>query len=141
MKKKVTYRHKVLYRDCDMMGVMNNAVYVHIMEDARVEALAALGCVYGELEEHGFAGPVLRLGVEYKASARFGDEVEVTVGFERYTGARLALSYEFRDAASGKLLATATSEHCFLDLNTGAPVLIRSYYPEWHAALLDACRE
>ena len=135
------YGHKVLYRECDMMGVVNNAVYAHWMEDARVDALSQIGCDYGDVEAHGFAGPVLRLAIEYKSSARFGDDVDITVSFDRYTGARLALSYEMRERATGKLLATATSEHCFIDLKTGAPILIRSYFPEWNAALLAAVKQ
>ena len=75
------YLHKVLYRDCDMMGVVNNANYVHFMEDARVDALSQIGCEYKGMEERGFAGPVIRLSVEYKSSARFGDEMEVVVTF------------------------------------------------------------
>ena len=67
------YIHTVLYRDCDMMGVVNNANYVHFMEDARVDALSQIGCEYKGMEERGFAGPVLRLSVEYKSPARFGD--------------------------------------------------------------------
>ena len=134
------YRHKVLYRECDMMRVVNNSVYVGWMEDARVDALAQLGLNYNGMEENGFAGPVLSLSVDYKSSARFGDDVDITVSFDKYTGARLFLSYEMRDAATGRLLATATSSHCFISLETGAPVLIKSYYPEWNAALLKASR-
>ncbi len=132
-----TYSHKVLYRDCDMMGVVNNAVYVHLMEDARVEALNSLGLEYKKIEEQGYAGPVLSLSVEYKASARFGDEMEISVTFERYTGARLFLSYEMRDKATGKLFATAKSEHCFIDLKTGAPVLIGRVFPSWDNILKE----
>lgn len=134
------YIHKVLYRDCDMMGVVNNAVYVHLMEDARVDALSQLGLEYKGMEANGFAGPVLSLSVDYKNSARFGDEIEITVSFDRYTGARLFLSYTISEKGTGKLYATAKSEHCFIDLKTGAPVLIRSYFPEWNDTLINACK-
>ena len=83
---------------------------------------------------------MLSLSVDYKSSARFGDDVDITVSFDKYTGARLFLSYEMKDAATGRLLAAATSSHCFISLETGAPVLIKSYYPEWNAALLKASR-
>ncbi len=132
--------HKVLYRDCDMMGVVNNANYVHFMEDARVDALSQIGCEYKGMEERGFAGPVIRLSVEYKSSARFGDEMEILVTFERYTGVRLCLSYVMRDRATGKVFATATSEHCFVSMSDGAPVLIRRRFPDWDEALSAACK-
>lgn len=135
------YEHKILYRDCDMMGVVNNAVYVHLMEDARVYALSRLGLEYKGMEEKGFAGPVLSLSVEYKSSARFGDEMEIAVTFERYTGARLFLSYKMTEKGTGRLYATAQSEHCFVNLKTGAPVLIRGVFPEWDERLTGACRE
>lgn len=135
------YNHKVLYRDCDMMGVVNNAVYVHLMEDARVDALNQLGLEYKGMEANGFAGPVLSLSVEYKSSARFGDEMEIAVSFDRYTGARLFLSYTMTEKSTGKLYATAKSEHCFINLKTGAPVLIRQYFPNWHDALVAACKK
>lgn len=132
--------HKVLYRDCDMMGVVNNANYVHFMEDARVDALSQIGCEYKGMEERGFAGPVIRLSVEYKSSARFGDEMEILVTFERYTGVRLCLSYVMRDRVTGRVFATATSEHCFISMSDGAPVLIRRRFPDWDEALSAACK-
>ena len=134
------YLHKVLYRDCDMMGVVNNANYVHFMEDARVDALSQIGCEYKGMEERGFAGPVIRLSVEYKSSARFGDEMEVVVTFTRYTGVRLCLSYVMRDRATGKVFATATSEHCFVSMSDGAPVRISRRFPDWDEALSKACK-
>ena len=132
--------HKVLYRDCDMMGVVNNANYVHFMEDARVDALSQIGCEYKGMEERGFAGPVIRLSVEYKSSARFGDEMEILVTFERYTGVRLCLSYVMRDRVTGRVFATATSEHCFISMSDGAPVLISRRFPDWDEALSAACK-
>lgn len=132
--------HKVLYRECDMMGVVNNANYVHFMEDARVDALSQIGCEYKGMEERGFAGPVIRLSVEYKSPARFGDEMEILVTFARYTGVRLCLSYVMRDKATGRVFATATSEHCFISMSYGAPVLISRLFPDWHNALTEACK-
>ena len=132
--------HKVLYRECDMMGVVNNANYVHFMEDARVDALSQIGCEYKGMEERGFAGPVIRLSVEYKSPARFGDEMEILVTFARYTGVRLCLSYVMRDKATGRVFATATSEHCFISMSSGAPVLISQLFPDWHNALTEACK-
>ena len=123
-----------------MMGVVNNANYVHFMEDARVDALSQIGCEYKGMEERGFAGPVPRLSVEYKSSARFGDEMEVVVTFTRYTGVRLCLSYVMRDRATGKVFATATSEHCFVSMSDGAPVLISRRFPDWDEALSKACK-
>ena len=134
------YLHKVLYRDCDMMGVVNNANYVHFMEDARVDALSQIGCEYKGMEERGFASPVIRLSVEYKSSARFGDEMEVVVTFTRYTGVRLCLSYVMRDRATGKVFATATSEHCFVSMSDGAPFLVSRRFPDWDEALSKACK-
>ena len=71
------FLHKVLYRDCDMMGVVNNANYVHFMEDARVDALSQIGCEYKGMEERGFAGPVLRLSVKDGDTVSEGQEVLV----------------------------------------------------------------
>lgn len=121
-----------------MMGVVNNAVYVNFMEDARVDALAQIGCRYKGMEEKGFAGPVLTLNVEYKSSARFDDELEISVKFERYTGVRLFLSYEMRDKRTDRLIATAESTHCFIDMKSGEPVIIKHLFPEWHKALTEA---
>ncbi len=138
--KTAPYVHTVLYRECDMMKVVNNAVYVHWMEDARVDALGQLGLSYKGMEESGFAGPVLSLSIDYKSPAHFGEDVEITVSFDRYTGARLFLSYEISEKGTGRLIATASSSHCFVSIDSGAPVLIRSYYTDWHDALVRAVK-
>ena len=132
------YKHKVLYRECDMMRVVNNAVYVHWLEDARVDALAQLGLQYRGMEERGFAGPVLTMELEYKSSARMDDEVEITVSFDKYTGARLYLSYEIK--VGDRVAVTAKSSHCFISLETGAPIFIKHYFPDWNDALIKATK-
>lgn len=133
--------HKVCYRECDMMKVVNNAVYVHWMEDARVNALEKIGCDYKTIEEKGYAGPVLSLSVEYKNSAKFGDEVEIDIKFAKYTGVRLIIEYVIKQKGTDKVYATASSSHCFIDMKTGRPVLIRSIYPEWDTAIANASKD
>ena len=134
------YNHKVLYRECDMMKVVNNAVYAHWLEDARVDALRQLGLEYRELENGGFAGPVLDVELKYLRPARMDDEIAITVSFDKYTGARLMLSYEVVNAVTGQLLCVAKSSHCFISMKTGRAVLIREHYPEWNDTLINATK-
>jgi len=89
-------RVRVRYSECDPMGVAHHAVYPLWMEMARTELLRSLGVTYAQMESSGDLLVVVALGVDYKASAIYDDEVGVRARVTRVTPARIEHSYEIR---------------------------------------------
>jgi len=69
------WRKRVLPQHTDHGGVMWHGAYVAWLEEARVEALAAVGLPYGQVSEEGLEMPVVSLRIDYRQALRHGDRV------------------------------------------------------------------
>ncbi len=65
--------------ECDLQGVVNNAVYQNYLEHARHEFLLAKKINFSALVAQGIDLMIVRLEIDYKASLRPQDEFYVTV--------------------------------------------------------------
>ena len=115
------YRRLVQYYETDRMGIVHHSNYIRWFEEARTDFLRNNGIVYSDLEQSGVM-------------------IEITTTPTAYNGARLDFSYEVRNA-SGKLLATGTSEHCFMDAQRWVPINMKRKQPEQHARMESLLKE
>lgn len=92
--KKYQFRLDFLVRDyeCDMQGVVNNAVYQNYLEHCRHEFIKQLGLDFADLAERGLNLVVIRTELEYKRSLRSGDRFWIGLILERIS----PLRYRFR---------------------------------------------
>lgn len=115
---KYTARLEFQVRDyeCDMQGVVNNAVYQHYLEHARHEFLKTLGIDFAELTRRGINLVVVRAELDYKASLTSGDRFWVDTRLERISPVRFAFLQDiYREpdlklVLSGKVIGTALNE-------------------------------
>ncbi|SHJ12151.1 acyl-CoA thioester hydrolase [Malonomonas rubra DSM 5091] len=92
--KKYQYRLEFQVRDyeCDLQGVVNNAVYQQYLEHARHEFIKTLGLDFAELAEQGLNLVVIKAELEYKRSLRSGDRFWAGLIMEKIS----PLRYRFR---------------------------------------------
>jgi acyl-CoA thioester hydrolase len=91
--------------ECDLQGVVNNAVYQNYTEHARHEYLKTRGVDFAALTATGVHVVVIRAELDYLRSLRSGDVFRVTVQTERVSRLRMAFT-----------------QHITL-VNDGAPIL------------------
>ncbi|MFN3659950.1 MAG: acyl-CoA thioesterase [Brevinematales bacterium] len=65
---------KVRDYECDLQGVVNNAVYQNYMEHTRHEFMKFIGLDFARLHEKGINAFVARIEIAYKHPLRSGDE-------------------------------------------------------------------
>lgn len=70
-------QRRVLPQHTDHAGVMWHGAYLAWLEEARVEALAAVGLAYSELSARGLELPVVSLSIDYRQSLRHGEAVQL----------------------------------------------------------------
>lgn len=112
------YKRKAQYHETDQMGIIHHSNYVKWMEEARVALLDYVGLGYGKVEKLGIVSPVVGISVEYKRQVLFGDEVEIRVKVQKYSGAVMEFGYEFFNLTRGEVCTRASSRHGFLKGNT-----------------------
>ncbi|MDT8418813.1 MAG: acyl-CoA thioesterase [Desulfuromonadales bacterium] len=127
------YALELLVRDyeCDLQGIVNNAVYQNYLEHARHEYLKSQGIDFAELARAQINLVVLRAELDYRQSLRSGDRLLVTVQLARASRLRFTFCqeiYRLPDKAivlQGKITGTALGAN-------GRPCL-----PERVSALLE----
>ena len=75
--------------ECDLQGVVNNAVYQNYLEHARHEYLKHIGIDFAALAEQGINLVVTRVEIDYKVSLTSGDRFVVEVRPERISPVRI----------------------------------------------------
>lgn len=106
---------RVRYAETDTMGVAYHGNYLTWFEVARVELFDRLGAPYTGFEKQGYFLPVLSAEARYLLPARFDDRLTVTVSMSEKPRARIHLQYKVE--CDGRLLATGSTSHGFMDAN------------------------
>lgn len=110
----------VRFRDCDAMGHVNNAVYLTYLEIARFAywKAADIGRLEGDISYI-----IARVEIDFRASAKTGDVVDVALAVRAIGRSSFTIEYELRDQA-GRLIATAKSVQVAYDYAAQRPVAV-----------------
>lgn len=114
-----TLLRRVLPQHTDHAGVMWHGSYLAWLEEARVEALAAVGLEYSALSARGLELPVVSLAIEYRQALLHGDLVELRSAVEPRRGVSMPWRSWFV-RADGAIAAQARVELVLVELSAGA---------------------
>ena len=118
------HRERVRFRDLDSLGHVNNAVFLTYLEEARI----------GYLVPHGAeaANMILaRVEIDFRASLREGDEIEIGVRPSKVGTKSFELEYEVRRGDT--VAAEAKTVLVSYDYSNGRPVELPD---SWREALV-----
>ena len=111
-------RRRVLPQHTDHAGVMWHGAYVGWLEEARIEALGAVGLPYSDLSARGLELPIVSLAIDYRQALLHGDTVELRSLVLARRGVKLPWQTSLY-GPGGVLAATARVELVLLDLREG----------------------
>jgi acyl-CoA thioester hydrolase len=100
---------RVRFAETDKMGVAHHSVYVIWMEAARVEWLRQQGMNYRDWDEGGVSLAVSGIELEYRAAAKFDDEITIETSLVEAKSRRFR--FEYRILRDTQLLAIGASLH------------------------------
>ena len=115
---------KVRDYECDMQGIVNNAVYQNYLEWARHEFLLSKGLSFAELTARGVIIVVIRAELDYRQSLRGGDTFRVTVVARKLSRLRMIFEQQIHLQADGKLMLEAQFTATAIDQKQ------RPYFPD-----------
>ena len=119
-----TLEFKVRDYECDLQGVVNNAVYQNYLEHARHEFLLSKGISFAELSKKKVDLVVIRTELDYKSPLRSGDEFIIEVSFEQVSPMRFCFNQTIYKLPERKLILKAKV------FGTGINEKGRPYIPE-----------
>lgn len=110
---------EVRYFETDAQGVVHHANYLVWFELARTKLCAASGRHYAEVESLGYRLMNSHVAARYLKPARYGETVNVTCWIERLASRAIHFAYEV--TRDGEQLATGSTEHIWIDVDSGRP--------------------
>lgn len=93
--------------ECDMQGVVNNAVYLNYLEHARHAFLSSRGLDFARLTAEGVMLVVARADLRFRQSLRSGDAFRVMTRVSRASTVRLVFDQQIVHAETSALMLTA----------------------------------
>ena len=107
MSRQHTITLRVRYPEVDAMGFLHHSRYFQYFEMGRIELLRHMGHSYVDFEKAGLFFVVVKVAVNYRAPARFDDELTLTTRVTRQTHVRIDHVYELKRGET--LLAEAST--------------------------------
>jgi acyl-CoA thioester hydrolase len=104
---------RVRYPEVDGMGYLHHSRFLQYFEMGRVELLRSMGVAYADLERDGVFFVVVKAAVNFKAPARYDDELTLTTRVTKQTHVRFDHAYELR--RGNILLADGTTTIACVD--------------------------
>jgi acyl-CoA thioester hydrolase len=87
------------------MGVVHHSRYAVYFEMGRMELLRRQGVAYRDLEAAGVFFVVAKMAVQFRAPARYDEELVLMTQIDRMTTARIDHSYRLTNKLTGQLVA------------------------------------
>jgi len=110
--------------ECDLEGIVNNAVYLNYLEHARHKYLLNWGIDFARLHTEGVDLVVTRIEIDYKRSLTSGDRFVVRVSARREGHLRLVFDQEVIAIPDGTTAVKA--KVIGVGLKQGRPIKIES---------------
>jgi len=102
--------------ECDIQGIVNNAVYQNYLEHARHEYLKEVGIDFAEYARNGINLVVVRAELDYKLPLMSGDKFQVGLNMERESKIKFAFHQDIirlvdeKIMVKGKIIGTALNQ-------------------------------
>lgn len=93
--------------ECDMQGIVNNAVYQNYLEHTRHEFLKSIGLDFARFARDGINLVVIRAELDYLHPLKSGDGFRVTLTLERISRLRFAFLQAIQRVPDGKIVLRA----------------------------------
>ena len=105
----------VEFNDLDPMKIVWHANYFNFFEIARRTLLEKIDYDYNQMEESGYAFPVIEISAKYLASLRYKDRAIVKAVLMDYENC-LKIKYEIRNSATGEITTKGVSTQMAVDI-------------------------
>lgn len=106
-----TLRHRIYFdvRDyeCDMQGIVNNAVYQNYLEHARHQFIKDRGLDFAAITQQGIHLVLMKAELEYKGSLRSGDAFYIDIQVERISRLKLVFHQQVYRSVDNRLMLKA----------------------------------
>ncbi|MFC4272522.1 acyl-CoA thioesterase [Sneathiella chungangensis] len=109
---------KCQFYDLDPMGIAWHGNYARFFEQARCALLDVIDYNYEQMNDSGYAWPIVDMRIKYIRPIRFGQVVAVAATLAEYEN-RLKINYQINDRETGEKLTRGFTIQVAIDKNAG----------------------
>lgn len=109
---KTTLWSDVAFHDLDIMAIVWHGHYFKYFERARCQLMASLNLDWPELQQLGYAMPMIDFRVKYRHPLTYGQKFAITAEIGDFDGPALDMNFQIV-SESGQIFAEATSRQCY----------------------------
>jgi acyl-CoA thioester hydrolase len=109
---------EIPFHDVDLMRVTWHGHYAKYLEIARSKLFDSIAYNVPEMEESGYAWPIIEMKIRYAQPLRFKQKVLVSARLVEIEN-RMKINYELLDAEGGKRIARAHTIQVALRISSG----------------------
>ena len=120
---------KVYYNDTDAGGVVYYANYLRYFEIARTEYISQKGVSISDYHKRGIVFMVIRVEIEYRSPARYGDILTISTDVEDVSGATFELSHIIVNKVDKSLIVEGKTKLVCIN-DKGRPMRLPSDFKE-----------
>lgn len=117
-----TRTFRVRHYECDQYGHVNAPNYLRYMQEAALEASAAVGYDEARYNELGSLWLIRETDIEYLSPLRYGDRVAVTTWVEDFRRVRSRRRYDLTNVETGVKVAQAATDWVYIDRASFQPI-------------------
>ena len=114
---------EIPFHDVDVMQVAWHGHYVKYLEIARCALLDKIEYNYPQMEQSGYAWPIIDMQIRYVGSTKFKQKIVIKATLVEWEN-RLRIKYLISDAATGKRLTKGQTDQVAVDLKTNEMLLV-----------------
>ena len=105
--------------ECDLQGIVNNAVYQNYLEHTRHQFIKTAGLDFAKLHEEGIDAVVYRVEIDYKLSLKSGDKFVSKLNYEKDGLLKIIFFQDIYRKSDNKLMIKA--KVTVVNLKNGRP--------------------
>ena len=110
------HRLRVRWSECDLQGVVFYPQYLAYLDHTVTELWReAIGPYTDMIPDHGVDMVVAEVGMRYRGSARFDDELEIAATVTRLGSTSVTTEFTIERRSDGALLTEGELRHVFVD--------------------------
>jgi acyl-CoA thioester hydrolase len=113
---------KVRDYECDLQGIVNNAVYQSYIEHTRHEFIKYIGLDFSKMHNEGIDAVVIRIEIDYKFPLKSGDEFVCKLSVVREGNLKFIFTQDIYRVPDMKLIVKGKVVAITIDNRTGRPV-------------------